>query len=113
MKYLKYLKCLCVVALGLSGGYANAQTASATGTVQSIRTYGDGRVLVTGFSFPGATCNNGSFWIPGDHPKLSAFLASLLSAKAMGLTITVVAKIDNCWFPEITNDSTTLIIVNE
>jgi hypothetical protein len=110
MKTLKLSGLL--LSLVLIGGQALAQTGSATGTVQDVRIYGDGRVLVTGFTFSGATCNNGSFWIPGDHPNLARFLSAVLAAKASGVTITVVAKIDCSWFPEIIQDSSTVVIVN-
>lgn len=93
-------------------GHVQAQTDAVTAQIQSVRTYGDGRVLVTGFTFSGVTCNNGSFWIPGDHPSLARLLATILAAKASGATITVVAKTDCTWFPEITQDSSTVIILN-
>lgn len=35
----------------------------------------------------------------------------MLAAQASGATIAVVAKIDNCWYPEITEDTTTYVIV--
>lgn len=101
-----------LLASTLFGAQASAVTEGATGTVQSVRTYGDGRVLVTGFSFNTTTCNNGSFWIPGDHPKLERMLATILTAKATGATITVLAKTDCSWFPEITTDSTTYVLLN-
>lgn len=100
------------IALIFVTGHALAQTEGVTGTVQSMRTYGDGRVLVTGFTFSTSTCNNGSFWIPGDHPKLERLLATILTAKASGASLTVVAKTDNCWLPEITIDSSTFVLIN-
>lgn len=81
---------------------ASAVNGAATGTVGQIYTYGDGRVLVTGFAFPDATCsNNGAFYIPGDHPHLERILAVVLTARATGARLSVTATIDNCWYPEI------------
>jgi hypothetical protein len=109
MKVLKF----GVTAFSLIlSGQVFAQTEGVTGTVQSVRTYGDGRVLVTGFTFNTATCSNGSFWIPGDHPNMARLLATVLTAKASGATLTVIAKTDCSWFPEITQDSSTQIILN-
>jgi hypothetical protein len=108
----RMLLAACVLAATLNGTEALAQTEGATGTVQSVRTYGDGRVLVTGFTFSTTTCNNGSFWIPGDHPKLDRLLATILTAQTTGATITVLAKTDCSWFPEITTDSTTYVLLN-
>jgi hypothetical protein len=86
---------------------------SAQGTVQGMHTYGDGRVLVSGFNFSNATCsNNSGFVIYGSHPHFQRLLAIILTAKAMGPTLAVVAKSDNCWYPEITQDSTTYIYAN-
>ena len=90
---------------------ASAVSGSATAVPQYIYTYGDGRVLVTGFSFTNTTCsNNGGFWIPGNHPYLSRYLALVISAKATGKQLQVVAKTDNCWYPEITTDTNSYII---
>lgn len=53
---------LLIVALAIffSSNHVLGQTEGATGAVQSVRTYGDGRVLVTGFYFSTATaCNCG------------------------------------------------------
>src|SRR5512138_727231 len=64
---------LALMALSTTASAANG---TATGTVGQIYTYGDGRVLVTGFGFPDATCsNNGAFYIRGDHPHLERMLA--------------------------------------
>lgn len=64
-----------VLAMTLSQT-ASAVVGSATGIPQYIYTYGDGRVLVTGFSFAGSTCaNNGAFRIEGNHPYLQRILA--------------------------------------
>ena len=93
-------------------GNAQAATAGATGTVKDIYTYGDGRILVSGFGYPNSNCNNKyGFWIPGNHPHLQRILSVILSAKATGASLTVVAKIDNCWYPEITADSSTYVIM--
>lgn len=100
-----------LLSLAFVCGESFAQTEGATGIVQSVRTYGDGKVLVTGFSFSTATCNNGSFTIPGDHPHLSKLLSMVLTAKTTGVPITVVAKTDCSWFPEITPDGTTYVFI--
>lgn len=90
---------------------ASAVVGSATGIPQYIYTYGDGRVLVTGFSFTNTTCsNNGGFWIPGNHPHLQRFLALVMTAKATGRQIQISAKTDNCWYPEITTDTNSYVI---
>lgn len=99
--------------LGLALGSATAfgATGSATGTIQYIYTYGDGTVLVTGLNFSGASCtNNGGFVNPGAHPSFARLLRVVLSATAAGTTLTVIAKTDNCWYPEITADPTTYIV---
>ena len=86
---------------------------TAVGNVNYVYVYGDGRVLVNGFTFSGATCTqNGSFWIDGDHPHIARILALVLSAKASGTQLTVSAKIDNCWYPQITADSTTFVVMD-
>ena len=83
-----------------------AATGTATGKVGRIYTYNNGQVLFTGFLFTGASCsNNGGFYVPGNHPHINKFISMLLSAKATQSTVTVVAKIDNCWYPEITEGS--------
>lgn len=108
------MKRAIVSFLVLGSQAASALTGSASSTVKYVYTYGDGRVLVTGtgFTFAGATCmNSGGFWIDGAHPHLQRILALVLTAKASGLTLTVNAKIDNCWYPEIVNDTSTYVIV--
>ena len=91
---------------------ASAAVGSASGTIQSLYTYGDGRILVRGLTFSTGTCSsNTGFTVAADHPNFARILATLLTARAMGLTITVVAKVDNCWYPEITTDSTTYVIL--
>jgi hypothetical protein len=112
MKRKKNLKLSLFLSLIFISVQALALTGSASGVIQDVRVYGDGRVLVTGFTFSGATCNNGSFWIPGDHPNIARLLSAILAAKASGATLTVSAKIDCSWFPEITQDSSTVVIVN-
>jgi hypothetical protein len=91
-----------------------AVTGTSTGKISSIYTYHTGMVLVTGLTFAGATCtHNTGFFIAGDHPHLKTFMSSILAAKAMGSDITVKAKIDNCWYPEITattGESTRIVI---
>jgi hypothetical protein len=95
------------------GGRTFAQTGGATGQVQYILTYGNGMVLVTGLYFSGATCSNSSgFVIYADNPNFKQLLSTVLMAKAMGATLSVAAKTDNCWYPEITQDSTTFISIN-
>lgn len=101
----------CVVGFLLSQG-ASAATSTATGTVTYLYSYGDGRILVSGFIFPNATCmNNGAFWIEGNHPSFARLLATILTAKATGAQVQVTAKSDTCWYPEITADASTYIIV--
>jgi hypothetical protein len=92
------------------GSVVNAGTSE--GKITNVYTYGDGRVLVTGLMFSGATCEvNGGFWIPGNHPNLQRLLALILSAQATGATISVVAKTENCWYPEITQDPNSYVIL--
>lgn len=99
-------------ALSLVAGTAAAAFGGGSGNVQYIYTYGDGSVLVTGITFTGAGCsNNSGFWIPGTHPHLAKILANVLAAKASGMPLSVSAKIDNCWYPEITNDSASYVVV--
>jgi hypothetical protein len=89
---------------------AFAAVGSSQGTVTATRIYGDGSVLVSGFYFSGATCsNNGAFVINASHPQFSRLFATVLSAKATGATLSIVAKTDNCWYPEISQDMTTYI----
>jgi hypothetical protein len=93
---------------------ASAATGTAAGTIVHVYTYGDGRVLVTGLSFSNNYCsNNGGFWVDGAHPHLQRILALVLSAQASGATVTVTAKTDNCWYPEITQDPSTYVIVTK
>jgi hypothetical protein len=95
-----------------AGANAFAVTATASGAVTSIYTYGDGSVLVTGINFPTGTCShNSGVYIEGANPALSRLLATILTAKASGLSISVNAKVDGCWYPTITADSTTYIIL--
>lgn len=111
MKFTR-LRVLCFAGLLCLSGAMNAQAGTATGTIASVYTYGDGRVLVLGLAFSGATCtNNGGFWIPPAHPHLQRMLALILSAQASGATITAVAKTDSCWYPEITQDTNSYVIV--
>jgi hypothetical protein len=51
-----------------------AAVGSAAGTANHVYTYGDGRVLVTGLTFAGATCSNiAGFW---DRQYSFAFVAN-------------------------------------
>ena len=87
-----------------------AATAKAEGKVGNVYVYGDGRVLVTGFTFPGASCNNnGGFWMRGNHPHLDRILSNILTAKATGTKVNVIAKINDCWYPELLNSSSTYL----
>jgi hypothetical protein len=108
---LRTIACSALLSFAMSVP-AFATNGTATGTIQHIFTYGDGMVLMTGFNFPGATCsNNGGFVIPATHPQFSRLLAVLLSAKAAGSTIEVVAKIDTCWYPTLTETADTYLHV--
>lgn len=99
------------LGLALASTSAVAEIGSAQGTIQHVYTYGDGRILVSGFNFSGASCtNNGGFVVYGSHPHFARLLSVVLSAKATGTTLAVTAKTDNCWYPEITADSTTYIV---
>ena len=93
----------------------NASTYSqATGKIKSIYHYGNGRVLVTGFSFPNTTCNNnGGFWISQNHPKLSDLLGTLIYAHARDAELTVKAKVTDCWYPEIDTTYESRIILSD
>lgn len=103
---LDFAALLCLSSL------ANATTGTAEGKITNVYTYGDGRVLVLGLTFGGTSCTtDGGFWIPWDHPALPRMLALILSAQASGATISVVAKTDNCWYPEITRDTNSYVIV--
>lgn len=102
---ISILLCSCFIAAPTMAAIGSSQ-----GTVQQTWTYGNGMMLVGGFNFSGATCsNNGGFVIPATHPQFSRLMAVILAAKASGAVLTVVAKIDNCWYPEITTDSSTYI----
>lgn len=91
---------------------ALAATGSAQGVPQYVYTYGNGMMLVTGMSFSGATCsNNGGFVVAASHPHFSKIMALVLAARAQGAALQVVAKIDNCWYPEITEDLSTYIVM--
>jgi len=80
-----------------------AETASATGKITNIYNYNSGTVLFQGLRFEGASCrNNGGFIIPASHPRINQFVSTLLTAKATQTNVTVVAKVDDCWYPEIT-----------
>lgn len=101
-----------LVAILILSSTALAATGGGSGTIQYVYTYGDGSVLVTGFPFPGATCsNNNGFYVEASHPNFARLLATILAAKASGQSITVNAKIDNCWYPTITSDASTYIIL--
>ena len=111
MKSISFSVISFVCLLCLSG-LAYAQTGASQGKITNVYTYGDGRVLVLGLTFAGETCSNdGGFWIPPSHPQLPRLLALVLSAQASGATIEVVAKTDNCWYPEITQDTSSYVIV--
>jgi hypothetical protein len=108
------MKRAIALILLLGSQAASALTGSASGTIQYVYTYGDGRVLITGpgLTFAGSTCSHISgFWIDGAHPHLQRILALVLTAKTSGLTLIVNAKIDNCWYPEIVNDTSTYVIL--
>ncbi|WP_072680855.1 hypothetical protein [Arcobacter sp. LA11] len=99
MKKIKFIFLLQLLLINIS---VYAATGTATGKVKRIYIYNNGQVLVAGFNFPEANCqNNSGFYIPGDHPHLEKYMSLLLSSKAMNLTVTVVAKTDNCWYPQI------------
>lgn len=82
------MKFLLLASIVLCGCFFAAPTmaalGSSQGTVQQTWTYGNAMMLVGGFNF-------------------------VLAAKASGAVLTVVAKTDNCWRPEITADSSTYI----
>lgn len=109
---MKHSLVVCITAiLLLLSDHSRAATGSAQGTVQNIYTYGDGMVLVTGFYFSSASCtNNGAFFIAGNHPHHAKLLAQILSAKAMGTTLQVIANIDSCWYPEMGTTAATYIV---
>ena len=89
--------------MALFSHFSISETASVTGKVTNIYTYNTGTVLFQGFKFEGASCrNNGGFTIPASHPRIDQFISMLLTAKAMQLNVTVTAKIDDCWYPEMT-----------
>ena len=107
---MKFLTASLILLVLCSSAPALAATGSATGTIQHVFTYGDGSMLFTGFDFPGASCgNNGGFYIPGDHPQMSRLLSVLLTARATGATVHVVATIDNCWYPYLTSGPDTYV----
>ena len=56
MKYrvIFYMTMLLVSLTSLTNAFAG----SATGTVDQVYTYGDGRVLVTGFTFSNNNCSH-------------------------------------------------------
>lgn len=106
------LSVVAVILLFTASHAARAAEGTATGTIQYMYTYGNGMVLVTGFSFSPASCtNNGGFVIYHDHPHFKTILAVLMSAKATGATVSVVAKVDNCWYPEMTSSPSTYFVV--
>jgi hypothetical protein len=100
------------VAAGLLLVSATASALTAQGTVQYVYTYGDGSILVTGFTFSGAPCgNNGGFFIAGTHPNRSQILAQVLAAKAQGTTLEISAFVAaGCWYPQITLESSTYVV---
>lgn len=92
-----------IFVLGASFSAA-AKTGVATGAVDTVVIYNSGMILVTGLTFENAECtNNGGFVIPQDHPQADTLLGVIHTAKATGRAITVQAKIDGCWYPEVTN----------
>lgn len=108
----RFLTILLSAGLMALSGLASATTGAAEGKILYVYTYGDGRVLATGLSFASHSCsNNGGFWIPPDHPQIQKLLALILAAQASGATVIVNAKTDNCWYPEITQDTLTYVIV--
>lgn len=83
-----------------------AQTGVGQGTIQQIYMYGNGSIVVSGIQFSGIGCSNShGFLIGSDNPNFARLLAVILSARSMGATLIVSAKTDNCWYPEVTQDS--------
>lgn len=112
----RYLRVACILATVtlLFSSPSWAAFGSVEGTVNRIYTYGSGKILVTGFTFPNATCShNGAFWIPASHPELETWLSLILTAKATGVTVFVMASIDNCWYPEITTSSSSYMYLKD
>lgn len=102
LKSIKSIVCSAILLMGLSLS-ANAKTTIATGKVTRLISYNSGTILVSGFTFPESTCNNnGAFFISGEHPHFDKLLSVILAAKAMQSEMSVVAKVDDCWYPEIT-----------
>ncbi len=98
------MKWFLIFIVALIPVFSNAATESATGVVSKIYTYSNGNVLFVGFNFPNASCNNtNGFVVPGDHPHVDKYLSILLAAKAMSAQVTVTAKIDDCWYPYLTD----------
>ena len=96
------------MAVGLACSSAYAVTGTATGKIDRIYTYHNGNVLFGGLTFTDATCNNKSgFFIAGTHPHLEKYLSILLMAKATNSDVTVVAKVNDCWYPQITESGET------
>lgn len=99
----KYKKIATLFLIVFFSQLTTAETASVTGKITNIYTYNTGTVLIQGFRFEGAGCrNNSGFIIPASHPRIDQYLSILLTAKAMQLDVTVKAKVDDCWYPEIT-----------
>lgn len=111
---VKVIRLIVIALLILTNHSLYAATGSVTGVINKVVVYGDGKVLVTGTGlvFSGASCSNiGGFYIPGDHPNMQRLLSQILTAKAMGSELDVVAKTDNCWYPEITQNNSTYIVL--
>lgn len=108
----RILFCMVMLVCLSAGNGALAGTGSGQGVPQYVYTYGNGMMLVTGLTFSGATCNNnGGFVVAASHPQFSRIMALVLAARAQGAALQVVAKTDNCWYPEITEDASTYIVM--
>jgi hypothetical protein len=96
-------------------GYADA-----TGVPKSISHYGNGDILVEGFTFSttlGSGCINGYVWITSNHPFKKEILSQLLTAKSTGSEILMRAEVGSCYtgpyngiYPLLSPDGTNIIV---
>src|SRR5688572_1880989 len=107
---------LCFVSLS-AAGYSDA-----TSVPKSISQYGNGDILVEGFTFTpplGAGCTNGFVWIKSSHPFRKEILSQLLAAKSAGSEILMRAEVGSCYtgagpfygtYPLLSPDGSNIIV---
>lgn len=101
-------KKLAAIVLAACASMAYAEKEKASGTPVQILIYGNGQILVTGFTFPNASVcsNNGGVFIETNHPSKDMILSAFLAAKAAQMPMEVTAETGSpCWYPKITSDA--------